>query len=206
MTKLAKVRRGSSGEPPSASWLADTGALAVARSSGSERLPAPSAFRASRDAVESWAGAAQRGAHGEIDPVHFRHFGLPAGKNPLGVMRLDPALEKARRDRKVDAFVLNALQIHAGKPTRVHVLADARPQPAFHARPTILIHVRHCVRHCVCHCVCHCLGTSLKVLKSEAAALAAWEPPRLKPVSAIGRPFGETPSGSWSAEKEVSGG
>jgi hypothetical protein len=34
ITKLPKVRRGSSGEPPSASWLADTGAIAVARSSG----------------------------------------------------------------------------------------------------------------------------------------------------------------------------
>ena len=77
--------------------------------------------------------ASHRGAHGEIDPVHFRHLGLPAGQNALGIMRLDPALEKARRNRKADAFLLDAFQIHARKPAGVDVFADARAQPTFHA-------------------------------------------------------------------------
>jgi hypothetical protein len=45
MTKLPNVRRGSSGEPPSASWLADTGAIAVARNSGAGRPSDRSARR-----------------------------------------------------------------------------------------------------------------------------------------------------------------
>jgi hypothetical protein len=72
-------------------------------------------------------------AHGEVDPVYFRHLGLPAGENPLGVMRLDPALEKPRRNREVDAFLLHAFQIHACKPACVDVFSHARAQPTLHA-------------------------------------------------------------------------
>ena len=54
-------------------------------------------------------GAAHRRAHGEVDPVHFRHLGLPAGQDTVGVMRLDPALEEPGRNRQMHAFVLHAL-------------------------------------------------------------------------------------------------
>ena len=77
--------------------------------------------------------AAHRGAHGEIDAVHFRHLGLPAGQHALGVMRLDPALQKPRRHRQVHAFLLHAFQVHAREPARIDVFADARAQPALHA-------------------------------------------------------------------------
>ena len=60
MTKLPKVRRGSSGEPPSASWLADTGAVAVARNSGAGRPSRPLGAARSSGAAASLAGAAQR--------------------------------------------------------------------------------------------------------------------------------------------------
>jgi hypothetical protein len=52
------VSRGSSGEPPSASWLADTGA--VARSSGAARPSERSGRRESGEAGASLAGVAQR--------------------------------------------------------------------------------------------------------------------------------------------------
>jgi hypothetical protein len=112
MTKLPKVRRGSSGEPPS--------------------------------------GATHRRADGEVDPVHFRHLGLPARKNALGVVRLDPALEKPRRNRKMHTLLLDAFQVHSRKPARIDVFSDRRTQSALHARPTILFHI------------CHCLTTFLK--------------------------------------------
>ena len=91
-------------------------------------------------------GTSHRRAHGEIDPVHFRHLGLPAGENTVGVMRLDPALEESGRNRQMHAFVLHAFQIHARKPARVDVFADARPQSSLHARPAILFHICHCLR------------------------------------------------------------
>ncbi len=90
--------------------------------------------------------AAHRRAHGEIDPMHFRHFGLPAGQNAIGVMRLDPALEEPGRNRQMDAFVLHALQVHARKPARIDVFADARAQPTFYPRPAILFDICHCLR------------------------------------------------------------
>jgi len=60
--------------------------------------------------------ASHRRAHRNVDPVHFRHLGLPAGENALGVMRLAPALEKARRNRKVDAFLLHVFEVHSREP------------------------------------------------------------------------------------------
>ena len=59
-------------------------------------------------------------------------------------MRLDPALQEARRHREPHAFVLHAFQIHAGEPAGEDVLADARAQTAFDARPAILFRICHC--------------------------------------------------------------
>ena len=78
-------------------------------------------------------GGAHRGAHAEIDPMHSRHLGLPTGQHALGIMRLNPALEEARRNRKVDAFRLDAFQVHPRKPARIDVFSDGRAQPTLHA-------------------------------------------------------------------------
>jgi len=67
-----------------------------------------------------------RRADGQVDAVHFRHLGLPAGEDAIGVMGLDPALEKSRRNRQADTFIVNALQVHPRKPARIDVLAHAR--------------------------------------------------------------------------------
>jgi len=91
-----------------------------------------------------------RRSHGEVDAVHFRHFGLPGRQHALGVMGLDPALQKARWHRQMHAFILHGLEIHAREPAGIDVFPDARPQPALHPRPAILF------------CVCHCSNTFLK--------------------------------------------
>src|SRR5581483_6755451 len=85
-----------------------------------------------------------RCAHGKIDPVHFGCLRLPGREHAFGIMRLDPALQEARRHRKPHAFVLYAFQIHAREPACVDVLAYTRAQTAFDARPTILFRICHC--------------------------------------------------------------
>ena len=58
---------------------------------------------------------------------------VSASHDALGVMRLDPALEKPRRHRKVHAFRLHAFQIHSRKPARIDVFSYTRAQPTLHA-------------------------------------------------------------------------
>ena len=112
--------------------------------------------------------------------------GRSAGKNALGVMRLDPALEKPRGNRKADAFVLDAFQIHPRKPARIDIFSDARPQPAFHTRPTILFRICHCLRTFLKECL-----LTVKLLCVRAAQS---RPQARLPVSAMDRPFGGEPS------------
>src|ERR1700759_4987351 len=76
--------------------------------------------------------------------MHFGHLRLPGREHAFGVMRLDPALQEARRHRKPHAFVLHAFQVHAREPACIDVLAHARAQTAFDARPTILFRICHC--------------------------------------------------------------
>ena len=45
--------------------------------------------------------AAHRRTHGEIDPMHLGHLGLPAGQHTLGIVRLNPALEEPGWNRLV---------------------------------------------------------------------------------------------------------
>src|SRR6202008_3630240 len=89
-TKLAKVRRGSSGEPPRASWVAGTGEDADERNL-LVVLPYRVAWRVAacfqRD--RRFLGGhrrAHRRAHGQVDAMHFRHLGLPAGEHALSIM------------------------------------------------------------------------------------------------------------------------
>ena len=86
-----------------------------------------------------------RGAHREVDAVNFRHFGLPRREHPLGIMRLDPALEETGRNRQTNAFILHAFEVHARKPARINVFSNARPKPALNPRPAILFNICHCL-------------------------------------------------------------
>src|SRR5262249_8034399 len=88
-------------------------------------------------------GADDGGAHRELDARKTRLLGLPAGHPPFGIMRLDPALEKARRYRQLDGVALAAVEFHAGKPTRVHVVTDFGAKAVLHARPAVQIHACH---------------------------------------------------------------
>src|SRR6516164_6059995 len=58
-------------------------------------------------------------------------------------MRLNPALEETGRHRQADRSVLDRLQVHAGKPARIDVVADFGAQAPLHPNPALLIHVRH---------------------------------------------------------------
>ena len=73
-------------------------------------------------------GAQHRRAHDQLDAHGLRLLGLPAGQHPLGIMRLDPALEETGRHRHAHGSVLDRLQVHAGKPTRIDVVADLGAQ------------------------------------------------------------------------------
>src|SRR6516164_2208168 len=83
-TKVSKVRRGSSGEPPSASCTAEIGPTLLRRSP------------------------------------------------PLGIMGLDPALEKARGHGQLDGVALAAIEFHAGEPTCVNVVTDFGTKAVLH--------------------------------------------------------------------------
>jgi len=81
---------------------------------------------------------------------------LPAGQNPVGIVRLNPALEELGRDRHVNAVVMDALKVHAGKPAGVEILADIGPQPSLKARPLVAFDVCQfdVCRDCFCR-DCH---------------------------------------------------
>ena len=92
----------------------------------------------------SWAAGPDDGrADRELDTRKARLLGLPAGQHPLGIVRLDPALEKTCRDRQFDRIPVAAIELHACEPARIDILADFGAKPLLHARPTLLFHVRH---------------------------------------------------------------
>jgi hypothetical protein len=76
-------------------------------------------------------GRAHRRAHGEIDPMHFRQLGPPGREHALGIMRLNPALQEARRHRQAYRGFLDRFQVHARKPARIDVVADLGAQTLF---------------------------------------------------------------------------
>ena len=77
--------------------------------------------------------ATHRRAHRQVDPMHFRHLRLPAREHALGIMGLNPTLEKPRRDRQANAFILHALQVHSREPACIDILSHACAQPTLHA-------------------------------------------------------------------------
>jgi hypothetical protein len=58
-------------------------------------------------------------------------------------MGLDPALEKPGRDRELDRLDLDGIELHAGEPTEIDVLADFDAEAVLHAQPSLLINAVH---------------------------------------------------------------
>src|SRR4029453_18678484 len=58
-------------------------------------------------------------------------------ENPIGVVRLDPALQKARRHRQMGAGVHDGFELQASEPARENVLAEFGAQPSLHAAPDL---------------------------------------------------------------------
>jgi hypothetical protein len=88
--------------------------------------------------------ADHRRAHGELDAGKAGLLRLPAGQHPLGIVGLDPALEKARRHRQLDGLAVAAVEFQAREPTRIDIVAHLGAKPILHPRPAILVvHVRH---------------------------------------------------------------
>ena len=90
-------------------------------------------------------GADHRGAHREFDAREVRLLGLPAGQHPLGVMGLDPALEKAGWYGQLHRIPFAAVELHASEPARVNIVTDFGAETISHPRPAVLIHARHFV-------------------------------------------------------------
>jgi hypothetical protein len=55
--------------------------------------------------------------NGQIEAAHARLFVLPAGKYAIAIVRLNPALEKAGRDRQSHGLAVDAFELHSAKPT-----------------------------------------------------------------------------------------
>src|SRR4029077_1585949 len=87
--------------------------------------------------------ADHRGTDRELDARKPRLLGLPARQHPLGVVGLDPALEKARGHRQLDGIPFAAVEFHAREPTRIDVVAHFGPKAVLHTRPAVLVHARH---------------------------------------------------------------
>jgi hypothetical protein len=79
----------------------------------------------------------------KLDARDRGKFRLPAGHELLGVVRLDPALEKSRRDRELHGIALDALDFHAREPAGKNVVSDFGAKAFLHTRPPILIRARH---------------------------------------------------------------
>ena len=104
-TKVSNVRRGSSGEPPSASCTAEIGPHRMALLAAAIDLDLAGVAwrrRRLRRLGFLWQGADHGGAHRQLDAQEARLLGLPAGEHTLGVVGLDPALEEARGHRQLD--------------------------------------------------------------------------------------------------------
>ena len=87
--------------------------------------------------------ADHRAAHADLDLLDVGVLALPAGQHAFGIVRLDPALEEARRHRQMRGVDLDALQVHAGEPALENVLADFGAELFFHSQPTLLIRACH---------------------------------------------------------------
>src|SRR5262249_41543235 len=87
--------------------------------------------------------AQYRRAYREFDAREAALLSLPAGQDPLGIMRLNPALEEAGRHRQLHGITLAAVKLHAREPAGVDIVADFGPQTLPNTCPALLIHCRH---------------------------------------------------------------
>ena len=79
----------------------------------------------------------------DLDAGDARLLGLAASQEFLGVMRLNPALEEARRHREVRRVDLDPFEVHAGKPALENILADFGAKLFLYSQPALLIRARH---------------------------------------------------------------
>jgi hypothetical protein len=110
-------------------------------------------------------------------------------------MRLDPALEKPRRNRQMNAFRLHAFEIHPREPARIDVFSDACTQPTLHAWPAILFHIWHFPTTFL-------KGVILWIGENRRARLPRSVTSSGASSSAIDQPFGKTPHGKSRVGRE----
>jgi hypothetical protein len=87
--------------------------------------------------------ADHRAAHADVQLLHFGVLALPTGQQTLAVVRLDPALQEARRHRQMGGGFVNPVELHAREPALENLLADLRAQPALYTLPALLIRGCH---------------------------------------------------------------
>ena len=87
--------------------------------------------------------AQHRRAMHQIDATDRGQFGLPAGEQLVGVVRLHPALEKTRGQRKPHDVVADCVVLHGAEPVLEVVLADDGAEPRLHAGPLFFVAQAH---------------------------------------------------------------
>ena len=87
--------------------------------------------------------AQHRRAMHQIDATDRRQLGLPAGEQLVGVVRLHPALEKPRGQRKPHDVVANCVVLHRAEPVLEVILADDGAQTGLYAGPLFFVAQAH---------------------------------------------------------------
>jgi hypothetical protein len=85
----------------------------------------------------------RRRSHRQVDSRDAGAFGLPAGQQALGIVGLNPALQKQSRNRNTRGIGLDALKLHAGKPAAVDGFSYLGAQAPFDARPAFIGNLGH---------------------------------------------------------------
>ena len=198
--KLSKVRRVSSGAPPSSRprWRSSgqRGRELSARRRRRRRPRRRPEDAAARFAERPRAGAGSRPSALRTpiaDALHLRRFAAVDREHAVRVMGLDPALEEAGRHRQMRAAVDDRLELEPAEPAREHVLAELRPQPPLDARPDVerrctvrcvrLLgrpHVRDCPR---CRDTCHVLPQDPPRYDGASPCYATASPGRHEPIA-----------------------
>src|SRR6476469_9471518 len=72
--------------------------------------------------------AQDRGAMHQIHPPDLGQLGLPTGEQLVGVVRLHPTLEKARRQRKTHDVVMGGIMLERTEPALEILVAHGGAQ------------------------------------------------------------------------------
>ena len=73
-------------------------------------------------------------------------LGLPVGQHALAIVRLNPASQEARRDRKPDTFASIDFELHAREPAVNMSSPSSARSRSLTRSPALLISARHVVR------------------------------------------------------------